>query len=127
MTNREIFIEYVKPIMETGDAPDEALAYFETIKNKKDKEVAEITPLGFEILGAMQTEDIGTEFTAKELGEIASKLTGREITGRKASGGTRKLIKSGHIEKVADSVPPKYILTELGNSVEITFEPAIVE
>ena len=127
MTNREIFIEYVKPIMETDNAPDEALAYFETIRNKKEKEVAEITPLGFEILRAMQTEDIGTEFTAKELGEIASGLTGMEISGRKASGGTRKLIKSGHIEKVANSIPPKYVLTELGNSVEITCEPVEIE
>lgn len=117
MTNREIFINYVEPMMD--QAPEEAVKYFETIKNKKEKEAPEITELGYRILAAMQT-DPECEFTAKMLGEAVSAIAGFEVTGRTASGGTRKLITKGYITKVEGSTPPAYVLTELGAAVDTT-------
>ena len=73
MTNREVFINYVEPMMD--QAPEEAVKYFETIKNKKEKEAPEITELGYRILAAMQT-DPECEFTAKMLGEAVSAIAG---------------------------------------------------
>lgn len=122
MTDREIFIAYIEPMME--NAPVEAFTYFETIKNKKEKDKVEITELGYMILAAMQgNEDY--KFTAKELGETITQMTGFEVTGRKASGGTRKLIGDGYIEKVEETNPPAYILTEKGKKVDINSSSSV--
>lgn len=120
MTNREAFVEFVEPMM--AEAPEDVVKYFETIKNKKDKEVPEITELGYRILAAMQT-DPECEFTAKMLGEAVSAIAGFEVTGRTASGGTRKLITKGYITKVEGSTPPAYVLTEQGAAVDTTQIP----
>ncbi len=124
MTNREVFIQYVEPMME--NAPEEVIKYFEVIKNKKDKEKVEITDLGYMILAAMQRDE-DCDFTAKTLGEVITEMNGFEVTGRTASGGTRKLIKGGYIVKVEGTNPPAYILTDLGKSVDVSNRPSIEE
>lgn len=113
MSNKEIFIQYVEEMMKKSEMPEEAEKYFESLKVRKEKVKPPITHLGYLIIEVMKA-DPEVEFTAKMLGEAISHIDQRYISGRTASGATRALISKGLIEKVTDSKPIAYTITQLG-------------
>lgn len=107
MTNREKFIEEVSAIQ----LSEEAQAYFEIIKNIKEKEKIVITETGAKIVSVMR--EINEPVTTKVIAEIL------EMGGRAVSGASRKLITEGFIEKVKND-PVTYALTEKGKTYDLT-------
>ena len=113
MSNKEIFIQYVEEVMKNSEMPEGAVKYFESLKESKEKIKPPVSHLGYLILEVMKTNP-KNEFTAKMLGEAMSQIGRRYISGRTASGATRALIAKGLIQKVENSKPIAYTITQLG-------------
>ena len=111
MTNRQKFISEIESLLQESHYEifsDEALAYFEELKNGKAS-VGGITEIGSKILLWLQKYTIvGQEFfSAKAIGE------GLFISSRSVSGAARKLIVDGYLIKEGKS-PVTYALTPQG-------------
>ena len=111
MTNRQKFISEIESLLQESHYEifsDEALAYFEELKNGKAS-VGGITEIGSKILLWLQKYTIvGQEFfSAKAIGE------GLFISSRSVSGAARKLISDGYLVKEGKN-PVTYALTPKG-------------
>lgn len=121
MTNRQKFISEIESLLQESHYEifsDEALAYFEELKNGKAS-VGGITETGSKILLWLQKYTIvGQEFfSAKAIGE------GLFISSRSVSGAARKLITDGYLVKEGKN-PVTYALTPKGKDF---FVPASEE
>ena len=118
MTNKEAFISEIEKITENFEEPvplqeilsEQAYDFFISLKEDK-KTNEEITEKGALILKYMQKENI-TNFTAKSIGE------GLGQNSRSISGGMRKLVSCGYVEKTGEN-PIVYKLTEKGKNLTI--------
>ena len=121
MTNKEAFISEIEKITENFEEPvplqeilsEQAYDFFISLKEDK-KTSEEITEKGAIILEYMQKENEKniTNFTAKSIGE------GLEQNSRSISGGMRKLVSCGYVEKIGEN-PIVYKLTEKGKNLTI--------
>ena len=118
MSKKEMFIREVLAL--TGDAPEsvfssDALDYWNGINASADKDKPKFTENGKLILQYIQNnkDAYNNLFKAKEIGE------GLGISSRTASGGLRKLVSDGYVEKISVD-PVVYSLTDKG--MEATFE-----
>ena len=112
MTNREKFIFEVEQTIK--DVPDffseEALAYFEELKNGKAS-IGGLTEKGREILEWLNTKERLNEFfSAKDIGE------GLFTSSRVISGAARKLVTDGYLEKEGKN-PVTYRITADGHNI----------
>lgn len=114
MTNKEIFIKSIQEEIDNGmELPDEAIAYFEELKNGKAS-LGGLTVNGKIILGFLQNnfEQYNNIFTSKN---IAEKIG---VPSRSVSGAIRKLVADGYVKKL-NSNPVSYELTDLGKDFQI--------
>ena len=114
MTNKEIFIKSIQEEIDNGmELPDEAVAYFEELKNGKAS-LGGLTVNGKIILGFLQNnfEQYNNIFTSKN---IAEKIG---VPSRSVSGAIRKLVSDGYVKKL-NSNPVSYELTDLGKDFQI--------
>ena len=122
MTKKEIFIKIVQTVIfdsgETFNFSDkelnDALEFFEDLKNNKVKNSGAMTENGKKLLSWMQ-ENVDTMtnlFTSKEAAEALF------TSGRSIAGSMRKLIADGYVEKTGKD-PVKYSLTEAGKSYQL--------
>ena len=122
MTNKEAFISEIEKITENFEEPvplkdilsEQAYDFFISLKENKNTN-EEITEKGAIILKYMQKEnnEKNTDtFTAKSIGE------GLEQNSRSISGGMRKLVSCGYVEKTGEN-PIVYKLTEKGKNLTI--------
>lgn len=120
MTNKEKFIEEIEKIVENFEEPaplqevlsEQAYSFFLSLKEDKS-ENGELTEKGAEILNYMQKQSEGNDsatFTAKSIGE------GLDQSSRSVSGGMRKLVSCGYVEKTGEN-PIVYKLTEKGKNL----------
>lgn len=119
MTNKEAFIQMVEDLLnavDINDMPEEAIKYFEELKNQKPQpEKTELTENGTKILKYMQSnyEKYNNVFKAKEIAE------GLNTTSRSVSGSMKKLITDGFVEKIG-SEPVSYAIKDYGKNKELT-------
>ena len=121
MTKRDIFIQIVQTVIfdsgETFNFSDkelnDALEFFEELKNDKVKNFGAMTANGAKLLSWMQKneEKMSNIFTSKEIAEALF------TSGRSVAGSMRKLIKDGYVEKIGKD-PVQYSLTEAGKSYQ---------
>ena len=126
MTKKDIFIQIVQTVIfdsgETFNFSDkelnDALEFFEELKNNKVKNSNTMTENGIKILSWMQenVEKMSNMFTSKEIAEALF------TSGRSIAGSMKKLIKDGYVEKTGgfdfNKTPVKYSLTEAGKSYQ---------
>ena len=126
MTKKDIFIQIVQTVIfdsgETFNFSDkelnDALEFFEELKNNKIKNSNTMTENGIKILSWMQenVEKMSNMFTSKEIAEALF------TSGRSIAGSMKKLIKDGYVEKTGgfdfNKTPVKYSLTEAGKSYQ---------
>ena len=118
MSKKECFLKEIAAIMvEPAEKvlSSDALDFWNGLNATGDSEKPAFTENGKLILKYMQ-DNKGTYnnlFKAKDIGE------GLGISSRTASGGMRKLVTDGYVEKVG-TAPIVYSLTEKG--IEATFE-----
>lgn len=127
MTKKEKFVQLVEmalssmevcPVQDGGMAEEDyndALAYFNALKQTKEKEKPAFTENGKLILGFMQEnwEKFNNLMKAKDIAD------GTFISSRSVSGSIRKLVNDGYVEKVGQD-PINYSLTSLGKEVMIS-------
>lgn len=116
MTKKEKFINLVENLLKDVEITDEdqdALAYFESMKAKGEKEKPQFTENGKAILTYMQgaAAERNNLFKAKDIGE------GMFLSARVVSGAMRKLVTDGYVEKMGDS-PITYLLSSTGSQVQ---------
>lgn len=119
MTKRDIFIQIVQTVIfdsgETFNFSDKelnnALEFFEELKNNKVKNSNTVTENGAKLLAWMQEnqEKMSNIFTSKEAAEALF------TSGRSIAGSMRKLIADGYVEKTGKD-PVKYSLTDAGKN-----------
>ena len=124
MTKKEKFIKIIEnEIFSNEDIyvetyPNEwedAKIYFDVLKNGTDKGTkSKFTDIGRNVLTFMRKnkDRYNNLFTAKGMSEELN------IASRSISGGCRKLVNDGYLEKIGDS-PVTYSLTESGETVEL--------
>lgn len=122
MTKRDIFIQIVQTVIfDSGEnfnfsdkELNDALEFFEELKNNKVKNSKTITENGAKLLAWMQEnqEKMSNIFTSKEAAEALF------TSGRSIAGSMRKLIADGYVEKTGKD-PVKYSLTEVGKSYQL--------
>ena len=117
MTNRERFIFEVEQTIK--DVPDffseEALAYFEELKNGKAS-MGGLTDNGRKVLEWLnEPERRNNYFSAKLIGE------GLFVSSRVVSGAARKLITDGYLEKEGKN-PVTYKITNAGKEILLRSE-----
>jgi len=121
MTKKEAFIEIVQTVIfdsgETFNFSDkelnDALEFFEELKNNKVKNSGAMTENGKKLLSWMQ-ENIDTMsnvFTSKEAAEALF------TSGRSIAGSMRKLVADKYVEKTGKD-PVQYSLTEAGRNYQ---------
>ena len=125
MTKKEAFIKYVK---ESGifdveledDLVINAKLYFDVMQGTGDTEKSKFTSIGRQVLTFMREnkETYNNLFTCKAMSE------GLSIASRSISGGCRKLVNDGYLEKMGEN-PVVYSLTEAGETTELDNEEKI--
>ena len=121
MTKKEIFIKIVQTVIfdsgETFNFSDkelnDALEFFEDLKNNKVKNSGAMTENGKKLLSWMQ-ENVDTMtnlFTSKEAAEALF------TSGRSIAGSMRKLVNDGYVKKTGKD-PVQYSLTEAGKNYQ---------
>jgi DNA-binding MarR family transcriptional regulator len=116
MKMRSIFIEEVENLLDKYDEElsEKAIEYFEKIKEEESKKL-ELSKKGILVIEYMQSDNAAynNRFTAKLIGDNLFE------NGRTASGILRKLVSEGLVEKVGDSSPVVYALTEEGKEIDL--------
>ena len=122
MTKRDIFIQIVQTVIFDSEENfnfsdkelNDALEFFEELKNNKVKNSNSITENGAKLLAWMQEnqEKMSNIFTSKEAAEALF------TSGRSIAGSMRKLVTDGYVEKTGKD-PVKYSLTEAGKSYQL--------
>lgn len=111
------FLEFLDNLM--AAAPDEtakymndnAKTYIEALRAVEEKEKPEMTDNGKLILGYMQTSGVAALTSKRISDEIL-------VSSRAVSGGMRKLVTDGFVEKIGSN-PAVYSLTEKGENYKI--------
>ena len=119
MTKKEAFIKYVKDsgifnVELEDDVFVNAKLYFDVLAGTGDAEKPKFTSIGKQVLTFMRDnkETYNNLFTCKAISEAMS------IASRSISGGCRKLVNDGYLEKLGEN-PVVYALTESGETVEL--------
>lgn len=111
MTKKESFVAEITKFINDGTITlgEDAQTYFDALQTTADKEAPAFTENGKLILKYMQDnkDNYNNLFKAKDIGE------GLSISSRTASGGLRKLVTDGYVEKIGES-PVVYTLTQKG-------------
>lgn len=112
MTNREQFIYEIENLLKEDNEilSEDALAYFEELKNGKAS-LGGVTETGVRIINWLKSNTTKAQsyFSAKLIGE------GLFTSSRAVSGAARKLISDGYLVKEGKN-PVTYALTEKGLS-----------
>lgn len=111
MTGREEFIKYVESVLIESELSEEALKFWNCIKNKEEKEKPLFTENGkkiFDFLKSQEQENWKAKEIAEELG----------MSSRGVSGAIRKLVTDNFVEKVGLD-PVIYTLTTYGKEFNI--------
>ena len=122
MTKKDIFIQIVQTVIfDSGEnfnfsdkELNDALEFFEELKNNKIKNSKAITENGAKLLSWMQKnmDTMSNIFTSKEAAEALF------TSGRSIAGSMRKLVIDGYVEKTGKD-PVKYSLTEAGKNYQL--------
>lgn len=116
MTKKEKFIEMVEVLIEGAQQPmdEDAISYFEKLKEPSVSKKVEMTENGKNIIDFMQKneEEVNNLFKSKDVAE------GMFVSSRSVSGAMRKLVTDGYVDKTDDS-PIVYSLTEEGRTYSI--------
>lgn len=119
MTKKETFIQIVQTVIFDSDETfnfsdkelNDALEFFEDLKNNKIKNSGAMTENGTKLLRWMQEniDKMNNLFTSKEAAEALF------TSGRSIAGTMRKLVTDGYVEKTGKN-PIQYSLTEVGKT-----------
>lgn len=116
MTKKETFLNEVLNL--TGDAPEkvfssDALDYWNSLNSTSD-EKPKFTTIGKTTLRFMQEnkDTYNNIFKSKEIGDALG------ISSRSVSGGMKKLVNDGYVEKMGDT-PITYSITSLGLEADL--------
>lgn len=127
MTKKDAFITIVKkeifdnPTIYVENYPElyeDAKIYFDVLSSgSAATDKPKFTLIGSKVLAFMRDnkDKYNNLFTAKNMAEELG------IASRSISGGCRKLVNDGYLEKLGDS-PVTYALTEAGESVNLDIE-----
>lgn len=129
MTKKDAFITIVKkeifdnPAIYAENYPklyEDAKIYFDVLAGTGDTEKSKFTSIGKQVLIFMREnkEIYNNLFTCKAMSE------GLSIASRSISGGCRKLVNDGYLEKMGEN-PVVYSLTEAGETTELDNEEKI--
>lgn len=111
MKGKDEFISYVEKFLNEGDLSEDALKFWNCIKNKEEKEKPLFTENGkkiFDFLRSQEQENWKAKEIAEELG----------MSSRGVSGAVRKLVTDNFVEKVGLD-PVIYTLTTYGKEFNI--------
>lgn len=111
MTGREEFIKYVESVLTESELSEEALKFWNCIKNKEEKEKPLFTENGkkiFDFLKSQEQENWKAKEIAEELG----------MSSKGVCGAIRKLVTDNFVEKVGLD-PVIYTLTTYGKEFNI--------
>lgn len=109
MTTKEKFISEIETILATNPISEEAMSFFNELKSSAPI----VTEKGINILSYVQKQSMDYIFTAKMLAEQI------DMNTRSISGTIRKLITDGFLEKVGNSSPLTYKITESGYNLDL--------
>ena len=116
MSKKSSFITEIDDAINEGkiELSEDAMAYFEAMKDTKDSEAKLFTTNGAMVLKYMQEnkDTYNNLFKAKDMGEALG------VSSRTVSGACRKLVTDGYVEKEAGT-PTMYSITELGMSMNV--------
>lgn len=107
MTNKEAFIEFIKPLFKQEDVDPKAKEYWDSFIAQEETKVTEN---GKEVLRWMRANCLDGGQTSKVIGENMG------TPSRTVSGTMRKLVADGFVTK-SDSSPIVYSLTQLGKEI----------
>ena len=112
MSLKQDFINYVESNFKTNPMPENLIEYWDKFKGKTDSEKPLFTENGKNILTFLQEHSDTLTWKAKDIAE------GLFISSRSVSGGIRKLVNDGFVEKVGQD-PTIYSITEQGKNIKI--------
>lgn len=113
MSLKQDFISYVETNFATNPMPENLVEYWEKFKgNASGGEKPLFTDNGKAILTYLQEHPETQTWKAKDIAE------GMFISSRTVSGGIRKLVSDGFVEKVGQD-PVIYSITEQGKEIKI--------
>ena len=115
MSKKSEFINFIETLIEgkEDEMNEEAKAFWEALKDKKEEEKTTFTDNGKLIMKYLQELPEGTPMMkAKEIAE------GMFISSRAVSGSMRKLVSDGYVEKIGAD-PVMYLITEKGKNINI--------
>ena len=118
MTKKQAFIEFVNELIQNCKYPiemnDDVLFYWNYLNNSDDKETVNplFTDNGKNILKFLQEHTEKETWKAKDIAEIIG------MASRSISGGMRKLVNDGFVEKI-DENPVIYAITTKGKEINI--------
>lgn len=113
---KQEFIEFVKALMEAAPEvvnelmSDSVKTYLEVLQETNTSS-PEITDNGKLILDFLQKEEV-KPYKSKEIADALF------VSSRKISGGMRKLVTDGFVEKIGES-PVSYLITEKGKNYNL--------
>ena len=118
--SKQKFIDMVDDLVSLGinqwsvELDEDALAYFEKLKQTPASKKVEMTENGKNILQHMQDnyEEVQNLFKSRDIAE------GMFVSSRSVSGAMRKLVTDGYVDKTDDS-PIVYSLTDEGKTYSI--------
>lgn len=112
MSKRLQFLEFYEQMLEKSQMtmPKEVEEFYEVLKTMDDsKDKPLVTELGISIIQYAQTLE-EKSFKSKDIAE------GMGISAKRISGAMNKLVSDGYFEKVGNSKPIIYTLTEKGKN-----------
>lgn len=113
MSLKQDFISYVESNFSSNPLPENLTEYWDKFKGAvKDGEKPLFTDNGKKILTFLKENDVTKTWKAKDIAE------GLFISSRTVSGGIRKLVNDGYVEKIGQD-PVLYTITEQGKNIEI--------
>lgn len=114
MSKKDEFIKYAEMAFEAYPTPmnDEAMVYWNALKNEIEEEKPAFTDSGKLILQFLKEHTEVDTWKAKDIAE------GLFISSRAVSGAIRKLVNDGYVEKIGKD-PTIYAITENGKNIEI--------
>lgn len=114
MSAREDFINSVEKCIENypNEFNENAISYFENLKNVVNESKEEFTENGKIILKCLQEHSEKEMWKAKDIADTI------ELSSRTVSGSIRKLVNDGYVEKTGKN-PVIYTITQKGKEIEI--------
>ena len=112
MSKKQEFIDFIENLLKDTTIPENISQYWEAFKGETEKEKPLFTDNGKLILKFLQEH---TETVMWKARDIAEQMVS---SSRTISGGMRKLVTDGYVEKIEGS-PVVYSITEKGKNIEI--------